>query len=429
MRPEPGLSARLIVLGVLAALLATATAGLLLRHQLHGVVLRSFEHNLAERSQRIAAELRAAAPGSAVTADEFGRIFSGWYWQLDDGERAQRSRSLWDSGLNLAGPAPADGAMRRLVGPRQEALMGRTQPLELDGRRAQLHVFGPVADTDLEMARIDRVLAALLGAFVVLVALLTVLQARIGLAPMRRLQDALKRVHDGDDARVQGRFGPDLDPLASEINGVLERNSRIVERSRHHAADLSHALKKPLALLGAQTHRPGVDSREVRTQVDAMAALIDRHLTRAASGTGQSPWVAAAPPLQHLVELMRQLHAGRNLDWQVQLAPDLRWRGEASDLEEMAGNLLDNAGKWARQRVLLSARAHGQGMVLQVDDDGPGLDEAQRGQAAQRGLRFDEAVEGSGLGLAIAQGIAETYGGQLQLEASPLGGLRCTLRL
>lgn len=426
-RAEPGLSARLIVLGVLAALLATGAAGLLLRHQLHAVVLRSFEHSLAERGERVAAELQAAAADSAATVGEFGRIFSGWYWQLDDGTRTLRSRSLWDSGLDLAGTAGT--GLRRLTGPRQEALMGRSRPLVLDGRTAQLHVFGPVADTDLEMARIDRVLIALQGAFIVLFALLTVAQARLGLAPVRRLQAALQRVHDGEDGRVHGRFGPDLDPLAGEINAVLARNSRIVERSRHHAADLSHALKKPLALLGVRTHRPSVDSGEVRAQVDAMAALIDRHLARAGSGAGQAQWLGVAEPLQQLVGLMRQLHAARTLDWQLDLDAGLRWKGEATDLEEMAGNLLDNAGKWARQRVRLRAYAQGQGLVLQVDDDGPGLAEAQRDQAAQRGLRFDEAVEGSGLGLAIVRGIVETYGGQLQFNASPLGGLRCTLRL
>lgn len=428
MRPqtEPGLSARLIVLGVLAALLTTGTAGLLLRHQLHSVVLRSFEHGLAERSERVAAELRAAAADSAATAGDFGRIFSGWYWQLDDGDRTQRSRSLWDSGLDLAGSG--DG-LRRLVGPRQEALMGRTQQLALDGRPARLHVFGPVADTDLEMARIDRVLAGLLGAFLALFTVLTVVQARIGLAPVRRLQAALQRVHDGEDSRVQGRFGPDLDPLASEINAVLARNSRVVERSRHHAADLSHALKKPLALLGARAHRPHVDGGEVRVQVDAMAALIDRHLTRAGSGAGQAQWLGVTAPLNQLVGLMRQLHASRALEWQLTLDAGLRWKGEATDLEEMAGNLLDNAGKWARQRVQLTARVHGDGLELHVDDDGPGLAPDQREQATQRGQRFDEAVEGSGLGLAIVRGIAETYGGQLLLDASPLGGLRCTLRL
>ncbi|MEF7614525.1 sensor histidine kinase [Aquincola sp. MAHUQ-54] len=432
---EAGLAARLILLGVLSALLIATTGGLLLRRQLHEVVLRSFEQGLAERVERVAAELQAAAVDGmpldgAATAGEFGRIFSGWYWQLDDGGEPLRSRSLWDSGLDLAAAPPAAaGELRRTAGPRQEPLAGTSRPLALAGRPATLHVFGPVADTDVEMARIDRVLLGLQGAFIAVFTLLTVAQTRIGLAPMRRLQAALSRVRGGQAPRVEGRFGPDLEPLAEEINQVLDRNAQIVERARHHAGNLSHALKKPLALLGAEARKPAVAGTLVQSQVHAMTVLIDRHLARSASGAGNLRWIGVDGTLQSLVALMRQLHAGKALQWQVEAQTGLRWKGESTDLEEMAGNLLDNAGKWAARRVLLRAHGTAQGITLQVEDDGPGLAGEALVQALQRGRRFDEKVEGSGLGLAIVGDIAETYGGSLVLDRSPLGGLRCTLRL
>ena len=182
---------------------------------------------------------------------------------------------------------------------------------------------------------------------------------------------------------------------------MLERNARIVARARGHAADLSHALKKPLALLGADPH----SLEHTRQHIAKMNRLIERHLARAGSGAGDMRRIDLAASLAQLTALMRRLHAARNLDWQLHTDGDLHLRAEQTDLEEMLGNLLDNAGKWA----------------VSTDE--------QIARAARRGERFDQSTAGNGLGIPIAADLAETYDGSLELGRSALGGLQITLRL
>ncbi|MFT3664929.1 ATP-binding protein [Piscinibacter sp.] len=433
-----GLAARLILLGLLSALLVSAGAAWLLRESLHGVVLRSFAQGLAQRADRLEVELLAARQrgvplGEAAAGSEFDTIFSGWYWQIGEGADAPRSRSLWDASLDLGAATPderTEPPLRRAVGPRGEPLLGAARPLALPSGMHTLHVYGAAQETDSEIERIDRVLLTVPLALSAALVLLSVLQARIGLAPVRRLQEALGRVRGGQAERIGDAFGPDLAPLAQEIDEVLLRNARVVERARHHAADLGHALKKPLALLAAQAHQATVPSEAVQRQVTAMNGLIERHLARAASGAGQTRRVGVGEALDGVLALVRHLHGARGLAWRVEVEPGLRWQGHAADLEEVAGNLLDNAGKWARSAVRLTARRDGDRVLLEVEDDGPGLSAEQIGEAARRGRRFDESVAGSGLGLAIVDDIVRTYGGQLALDAAgTLGGLRCRVTL
>lgn len=430
------LSARLIGVGLLSTMLMAALGGWALRLQLHDVVLRSVGQELTERAETLVAGLRAAdSPATLVNSEanppEFLRIFSGWYWTLHGPGVELRSRSLWDS--TLREQANSASALRpdwwRARGPMGESLIGLHQTIRLRGGDFVLTVFGPATEPDLEMERIDRVLLAVLGGFIALFTTLMLLQVRVGLAPLRRLQSALWRMRQGRQTELGEGYGPDLDPLAIEITQVLDRNALLVERSRNHASNLGHALKKPLTLLSLASRHASVPASQVLDQVAAINRLIDRHLSLAASGAGDTRWVDVSPRLEAVLALMRHLHANRQLEWTLTATTDLRWRGEATDLEEMAGNLMDNAGKWARSRVLVDAQATGDGWRLQIDDDGPGLSPEQRQQAMRRGIRFDETVTGSGLGLAIAQDIAETYGGSLTLETSPLGGLRCVLTL
>ncbi|KAB2910592.1 MAG: sensor histidine kinase, partial [Dechloromonas sp.] len=161
----------------------------------------------------------------------------------------------------------------------------------------------------------------------------------------------------------------------------------------------------------------------------AMSRLIDRHLARAGSGAGEIRPIAVGERITGLVALMRRLHQERPLDWQLEIAEDLHWRGEPTDFEEMLGNLLDNAGKWAASKVSVHADATTTEIVITIADDGPGLTAEQIEQIGIRGRRFDETVEGSGLGLVITADIAETYGGDIELSRAESGGLKGTLRL
>lgn len=426
---RPGLGARLLVLGILAALLVAGASGWLLRENLHAVLLRGFEQRLSEHAERIAARLHGGGARGVVhdeprAADEFSRIFSGWYWQLVYAGERLHSRSLWDADLTL--PAAVPATLMRVMGPRGEPLLGSARAITIGSTPAVLWVFGPAEEVDRERRGFDRLLATTLAGLLLALAAATAIQVRIGLHPLTRLRAAVSAVQGGRSERVGAGFGPDLDPLAAELDAVLERNARVTARARSHAADLAHALKKPLALIASDAAGAG---EPVAAQVRSMSRLIDRHLARAGSGAGERRRIAVAQRIEALIELMRRLHGSRALDWQYCADSAAQWRGEPTDLDEMLGNLLDNAGKWARSRVTVSASREGSELCVRIDDDGPGLTPEEIALASRRGRRFDESVEGSGLGLAIAADIAETYGGRLALSAGPLGGLRACLAL
>lgn len=430
------LSARLIGAGLASTLVVALLSGWLLRGQLHDVVLRGVGHELQDRIERLVAASGAISePQTLVGSDgnppEFLRIYSGWYWTLKGKTTEVQSRSLWDGTLEDVTPldAPRHALWHRARGPMAEPLIGLQHVLRIGGEDYILSVFAPASESDDEMERIDHVLLTALGGLVLVFTSLMLLQVRVGLAPLRRLQSDLWRVRHGHQTSLGNAYGPDLDPVAAEITEVLERNALLVDRSRHHTSNLGHALKKPLAVLNLASRNPVVPAEEVRAQVDVMHRLIDRHLILAASGAGDARWIEVTPRLEQVLALVQQLHSQRNLHWSLTTSPDLRWRGEATDLDEMVGNLMDNAGKWATHRVHVLARQDMDGWCLEIEDDGPGLTDTQREQAMQRGKRFDEAVEGTGLGLAIVRDIAQTYGGSLRLDSSRLGGLRCVLHL
>lgn len=430
-----GLGARLALLGLLVALAVSLAGGWALREQIRGTLVRGVEQSLNQRIERLRVHLHVAVDGSLYeeggrSGDEFNQIFSGWYWQLQHQGHTLRSRSLWDGALALDRAVPlGSGGLLRAEGPRGESLVGLRRQVALDEGQVMLDLFGPAADMDSEFDRLDQVLLATQAILIAVLLASTVAQIRWGLRPLRRLQGRLARVHAGTAERVGTDFGPDLAPLAEEIDTVLERNARIVARARHHAADLSHALKKPLTLLGAEARRPEVAGTVVQAEVAAMTRLIERHLARAGSGAGERRRLSLKEPVTSLVALMQRLHAARGLAWRVDMAPHLEWSGEPTDFEEMLGNLLDNAGKWAGSQVVVTGTTVPGGVELTVEDDGPGIASSDLAEAARRGRRFDESTEGSGLGLAIVAGIAETYQSSLALERGALGGLRARLVL
>jgi signal transduction histidine kinase len=429
-----GLGARLFIIGALAALLVSSLGGWALRQSVQDSLYKSFGQRLDEKAQRLIAEM-VLLPGSGLglapkrNNDEFGRIFSGWYWQIEGAGEALGSRSLWDTSLDTASARPIAGnhGLQRLPGPQDMPLLGRAHPFSIDGRQVILHVYGPAGEIEEELEHLENILLITQLLLVGALLLINFLQLRLGLAPLRRLRNRLSAVRAGDAERIGSGYGADLNPLAGELDLLLARNAKIVARARGHAADLSHALKKPLSILNSDA---AIQQQPLlRQQVAAMVRLIDRHLARAGSGAGELRPIAIAERIIGLINLMRRLHQERPIDWQLDVADDLQWRGEPTDFEEMLGNVLDNAGKWAARTVLVRAVANAGNVVITVADDGPGLPQEQIEQIGVRGQRFDESVEGSGLGLVITADIAETYGGEMKLGRAEQGGLLVTLRL
>lgn len=361
---------------------------------------------------------------------------SGWYWQVKTNDRVLiRSPSLGDFVLPLdLSVEPEAIRMGEDRGPRGETLRTAETAIPLsDGRLATVKVA--VEDTHVreEIEDFETLIHLSLGTLATGLAVALLVQVHLGLQPLRRLQRELQRFQDGEQEELEDRYPWDLRPVVAAINAVIERNRLVIDRTRRSAGNLAHALKTELALLkstlanGAGAPRPELDGH-----IDRIAQIIDHHLQRAAT-VGVCPIAARPVELAEVVDnvcgALQRIHQVRqiNIDWHVDGEP--RFKGEKQDLEEMIGNLVENACKHAHTRVLVAGTNGPNEISIRVDDDGAGMTERQAALAVQRGKRLDERSGGSGLGLSIVADLAEAYGGSLDLSASALGGLNAVLRL
>jgi signal transduction histidine kinase len=262
-------------------------------------------------------------------------------------------------------------------------------------------------------------------------------QVRRGLAGITQLRTRLAGVRDGRESRLAGRYVPEVQPLVDDLNTLLDQREQAVRRAVAKAGDLAHGLKTPLALLALEAERASATGQAdvaaaIREQVDRMRRQVDYHLAHAraaASGAAASVRTSVGECVDGLARTLPRLYADRTLSIDVRVDPSLAVRVQREDLDEMLGNLLDNACKWARARVVIEATRAGETLTIAVDDDGPGLAPVMREKVLQRGVRADEQAAGSGLGLAIVRDLAEVYQGTISLDASSLGGLRASLTL
>ncbi|MPZ18490.1 MAG: GHKL domain-containing protein [Luteitalea sp.] len=275
---------------------------------------------------------------------------------------------------------------------------------------------------------------ALVGVLCMLVGLL---QVRRGMSPITQLRTRLAAVHRGVDARVGGSYPAEVQPLVDDLNALLDERERRVARAIAKAGNLAHGLKTPLAVLGQEAQQARAAGHEqlataIDQQIDRMGRQIDYHLAHARSAASSVSAAARASiteSAEGLVRALQRLHADRGLRMEIQARASHAFRGQREDLDEMLGNLLDNAYKWARTEVRLTCAREGEEIVIAVDDDGPGIAPSLREAVMRRGVRADEAAQGSGLGLAIVRDLAELYGGSVSLHESPMGGTRARLTL
>lgn len=405
---------------------------------------------LALHMNQLTAAVSVAPDGRPTVASPLSdprleQPLSGLYWQidrLDDSGRVvaagvARSRSLWDQVLALPSVDDADG-LYDIAGPENHRLSALTRllkPEDSDAGSLRLVVAADRAVLAEPIERFDHMLLWSLGALAAGMVVAAVVQVAVGLRPLGRLRRQLAAQQGRNSVRIEGRFPSEIQPLVDDFNRVLAVNADIVQRARTQAGNLAHAVKTPLTILGnAAAREEGAFARLVREQVAMAQRQIDHHLARAraaaASGTagGRTPLRA---PLQALLRVMQRLYAARGLALEMDEFSDrLEFRGEEQDLQEMVGNLLDNACKWAARRVRIGAQADAPDRLrIVIDDDGPGISEDERERIFERGVRMDEQRPGSGLGLDIVRDLAGTYGGEVSAGQSPLGGLRVTLIL
>jgi len=435
------LSGRLLATAAVTIAIALAFAAAAIGHVLERFVMSGLDDRL---DAQIAIVSRAVGPDGTLDATKvidlppFDQAGSGWAWEVVGPAGTLRSASL--KGVDL--PLPSDDGPpwhrdRDRVRERPHPLEGTdASGLRIHYRIARLPTLrgdalvlaaGPrtIVDRPIRAAMLPLLLSVLLlGGFL---ALALVVQLRIGLRPLAKLRDRVAEVRTGRVRHITVDEPTELLPLVAELNALIDANEAAVARARGHVANLAHGLKTPLATLKLDLAEG--DGR-LREQVERMERQIRHHLGRARAA---EPGAAAArveltPHLNDLVAAMARIHADRDITPLVDLAPTLKVRCDAQDLDEMLGNLLDNAWRHARTRVRISARAADRMARIDIADDGPGMTPAQIAEIT-RGHRLDERGEGHGFGLAISRELAELHGGTLELGVSAAGGLSVVLRL
>jgi signal transduction histidine kinase len=259
---------------------------------------------------------------------------------------------------------------------------------------------------------------------------------RGGVSRIEQLRARLIDVREGRSERVEGTYPSEVQPLVNDLNALLGEREEAVRRAVAKAGDLAHGLKTPLAVIAQEAARAegtvGESGALIAQQVERMRRQIDYHLAHArvgAAGASAGIHCSVADSVDGLSRTLRRLHAERRIVIESSISPDHIVRVRREDLDEMLGNLLDNACRFARTGVVVSSEQMGKQIAISIDDDGPGLPASMRDEVLQRGVRADESEPGTGFGLAIVRDLAEVYGGSISLEASPPGGLRARLQL
>jgi len=433
------LRARLLVAGGLGLVLVSALATWWLGAMFERSARTAMDERLGNDLIAVLALAESDANGQLhwrdTLADErYRRVFSGDYWQVLDaqGRPLGQSRSLWDDALAAPtalhpGPAQAFDAS----GPLKQSLRVLAQQVTLP--RAAAPVIMMVATDrsplDAQVASFRQRTALALAVLIALWFGVLVTQVHYGLRPLAELGRIAGQVRNGENVRFpQQGLVKEVAPLAGQLNALLDHHQRMVLRARRSAEDLAHALKTPLTVLTTEAEGDGSHWRQtLRSESARMQASIDRYLA-AGLGADSQQRTPVAPVVSALCGLMQRVHAARELRFTCDNNDASVFAGAREDLEEMLGNLLDNAGKWTAQAVRVEvAPLQGQ-LRITVSDDGPGLPAEQLERVLERGVRLDERASGSGLGLAIVADIAESYGGALVL-ANGAPGLRATLTL
>ncbi|MFD1282869.1 sensor histidine kinase [Methylobacterium goesingense] len=414
---------------------------------------RAFDSRLLVYANNLATDLVSPndpeSRSFTLSDPRFDLPLSGWYWQIGRPDAKPRdlrtSRSLVGVPLKAAGTPDTKagiGQIRQGYGRAQDERRLRVIERDVDlgeEGRYTVRVAGPADEIENDVDRFRFSLMVTFGLLGLSLALTTLLQIRFGLAPLAKLRNALGAIRRGESDRITGEYPRDIAPLAGEVNLLIETNREILERARTQVGNLAHALKTPLSIIVNEVgaaDAPGDLSAKIREQAAVMRDQVNYHLDRAraaalAGTLGTSTEVE--PALAGLVRTFGKIYRDKDIAYEVYVPAGLRFRGERQDFEEMIGNLVDNASKWAGSRVAIRAEAVGKDdyphLLVAIEDDGPGLAPEDRAAVLGRGRRLDETKPGSGLGLSIVADLAALYRGRFRLEEATLGGLRAVIEV
>jgi signal transduction histidine kinase len=448
-------------------LFATAAATTMLVLPVAGLIIYSLyrqevEANFNERLQQLLTIVHAdsidhagSEPGAPGQVGEplFWITHSGWYWQIKplDGAsgRVQVSASLATAML----PSPFENK----VAPDVHGVrwMDATGPLgqhiriaetvyefgdERSGPRYSVAVAGPLDWLDARVSGFRMMLAVALALAGICLVAVTLFQVRFGLRPLRAIEHGLAAIRSGQATQLEGQLPTEIQPLQHELNALIQSNEEIIDRARTQVGNLAHALKTPLAVITNEAREENSPfARKVAEQSRIMRDQVHHYLDRArmAASLGRVTRVTEVKPVvEALQRALERIYQERGIAVALECQDGAKFQGERQDLEEMLGNLLDNACKWARSTVFVTVtgsfaagRTPSKRLAITIEDNGPGLTEEQRQRIGKRGLRLDETMPGSGLGLSIVSDLAHSYRGGLELLASRHGGLCARLDL
>jgi signal transduction histidine kinase len=362
--------------------------------------------------------------------------FSGHYFRISTGTHTLRSRSLWDQDLATVHLATGTAHTHRVIGPLAQPLLMHTRAFELRGRPVTISVAVDLTSLETSLGRFRDRYAVVSGAALLALLLIQAALVRISLRPFARTRDALARLERGEIDRLDDKVLRELRPLVRELNRLLATMQQRLARSRQSLGNLAHAMKTPLTLLADLSHRvgdapPAESRRELAGITRTLGQLVERELTRArlAGAVGAGQRFRFDTELPALLDTLRAIHQAKGLTLESRVAPGLSLAADREDLLELLGNLLDNACKWARSRVRLTATV-ASGVTIDVEDDGPGCPDDDLPRLTRRGVRLDESTAGHGLGLGIVQDVVASLGGSIEFgRSATLGGFRATVHL
>jgi len=454
-RPRLSLSRRLLLGAVIWSLIVVIGGVIAMTAAYRTQTVRILQQELDSTLVTLPRALEILPDGRVVDIEErlpsdarFQLPLSGRYWAMiavhDDGSLGNdiRSQSVWDGPLPLpkelsqaALNSPGQTQYGNTRGPKDELLRVAVRSITVPNRENPILLMAS-ADRDLTDEGANQLRLILLIAMATLAGgtlLALWIGLRFALRPLGRVQLHVSEIRAGQRARLNGDYPVEVQPLTEELNKLLDNNRKIVERSQTHVGNLAHALKTPLAVLRNEATGDTSLDDVVRRQTESMRTNVDHYLKRAqAAARSEALGVRTEiePVVSGLQRLLTRLFDARGIEVFNAIPADCYVRVEQQDLEEMLGNLMENACKWADSRVEVSCAQSQNGLMqIHIDDNGPGLDPDSRNSAVKRGVRLDETAPGTGLGLSIVADVSEMYDGRLDLSESPLGGLRATITL
>jgi signal transduction histidine kinase len=436
-------SLRLRLFGLAAATIAVAlgVAWLAMTVVFERHVKARLEAELANHIVWIAANLTDDGGQISLHTESpdprMSRPFGGLYWQVEpDGSKPIRSRSLWDETL----PPPPSGSVLPATyensGPEGRMLLLRAEALSLalgDGeQRVQAIVAADYSEIEGPVGAFARDIALAMLIVGLTLATAAAVQVGVGLAPLDTIRRDVAAIRAHLASRLHPKVPSEIQPLVDEVNLLLGSQEEALTRARVHAGDLAHGLKTPLTVLSMVARdlercgNPAAAS-EILAQVDAMRRRVDRELARARLGAQPHATSRLLPLIEGVIGLVRRTPQGEQLQWDIAVDPTATIAADDVDAAEAIGNILENASKWARTRVLVTTSVDEAAVIVSIDDDGPGVADDRLRELTARGAKLDEKKDGAGLGLAIVNEIVGAYRGRLELSRSELGGLRVCL--